>query len=167
MRALRQKEARAGGVHLGLSDYEFWGYPEGHEPPPELMRAGAERVAELVRAWKPRTVYAPWIGEHHLDHHVLAKVVRLGLELARQPSAGAAGHASAAWGYEVWTPLVPTRIVDITRWRDAKVRALEEHKSQLEYTDHVHKALGMQAQRSLYLPAGSRYGEAFAPLDVR
>lgn len=164
LRALRQREARAGGKHLGLGDYEFWGYPEGHEPPAELLRAGAERVAALIRALQPRTVYAPWIGEYHLDHHVLAKVVRLGLELARQASGGVAGHACTAWGFEVWTPLVPTRIVDITSWRDAKVRALEEHKSQLEYTDHVHKALGMQAQRSLYLPAGARYGEAFAPL---
>jgi N-acetylglucosamine malate deacetylase 1 len=165
LRALRQREARAGGAHLGLSDYEFWDYPEGHEPPPDLERAGAERVAMLVRAFRPRTIYAPWIGEYHLDHHVLAKVVRLGLELARAAGDGGSGHSCRAWGYEVWTPLVPTRIVDITRWRDAKVRALEEHKSQLEYTDHVHKALGMQAQRSLYLPAGSRYGEAFAPLS--
>jgi len=183
LRALRQREARAGGKHLGLSDYEFWDYPEGHEPPPELERAGAERVAALIRALRPRTIYAPWIGEHHLDHHVLARVVRLGVELARERGPASVGTASAtssasttgssrdaagqtctAWGYEVWTPLVPTRIVDITSWRDAKVRALEEHKSQLEYTDHVHKALGMQAQRSLYLPAGSRYGEAFAPL---
>jgi LmbE family N-acetylglucosaminyl deacetylase len=201
LRALRQREARAGGRHLGLADYEFWGYPEGHEPPPELLRVGAERVAALVRSYRPRTLYAPWIGEHHLDHHVLAKVVRLGLALARErgpaavssagntagntagessrsavqasrgaaedASGSAAGHVCTAWGFEVWTPLVPTRIVDITRWREAKVRALEEHRSQLEYTDHVHKALGMQAQRSLYLPAGSRYGEAFAPLGSR
>jgi LmbE family N-acetylglucosaminyl deacetylase len=173
LRALRQREARAGGRHLGLTDYEFWDYPEGHEPGPAELRVAVERVAEFVRAWKPRTVYAPWIGEHHIDHHVLAKVVRLGLQLAAQPvivgSAGSPspqpGHSCTAWGYEVWTPLIPTRIVDITAWRDAKVRALQEHRSQLEYTDHVHKALGMQAQRSLYLPAGSRYGEAFAPLS--
>ena len=59
---------------------------------------------------------------------------------------------------------MPTRIVDITDVYDLKVAALREHRSQLEHTDHVHKALGMHAQRSLYLPAASRYGEAFRPL---
>ena len=158
LRELRRAEARAGGAHLGLSDYDFWGYPEGHEPPPAELREGVARLAEYVRALSPRTVYAPWIGEHHLDHHVLARVARAALELA--------DFRGTAWGYEVWTPLVPTRIVDITPLYELKVRALQEHRSQLEYTDHVHKALGMQAQRSLYLPAGSRWGEAFAPLGA-
>ena len=59
---------------------------------------------------------------------------------------------------------MPTRIVDITDVYELKVAALREHASQLVYTDHVHKALGMHAQRSLYLPDASRYGEAFRPL---
>jgi LmbE family N-acetylglucosaminyl deacetylase len=154
--ARRQQEARAGGAHLGLTDYEFWGYPEGHEPGPADLEAAAERIAATIRAVAPATIYCPWAGEHHLDHHVLARATLRALELA--------DFDGAAYGYEVWTPLVPTLIVDITGVRDRKVAALREHTSQLEYTDHVHKALGMQAQRSLYLPAGSRYGEAFAPL---
>lgn len=156
LRALRRREALAGGAHLGLSDYAFWDYPEGHEPGPDEFRAGAARVAELVVSYAPDTVYAPWVGEHHVDHHVLARVVRAGLELAR--------FGGDAWGYEVWTPLVPTLIVDVTAVVEHKESALREHRSQLEYTDHMHKALGMQAQRSLYLPAAARYGEAFRPL---
>ena len=154
--AARRAEARAGGAHLGLSDYEFWSYPEGHEPAPAELVSAALRVADTVRDFAPDLIYAPWVGEHHLDHHVAARVVRLGLARA--------GFEGQAWGFEVWTPLVPTRIVDITSVYERKVRALEEHRTQLEYTDHVHKALGMHAQRSLYLPAGSRYGEAFRPL---
>ena len=156
--AQRQAEARAGGAHLGLSSYEFWGYPEGHEPGPNEFAAAVARVAECVAARAPRTVYAPWVGEHHLDHHVLGRVVRAALH--------ASAFAGEAWGYEVWTPLVPTHIVDITALYERKVAALEEHRSQLEYTDHVHKALGMQAQRSLYLPPGALWGEAFAPLGA-
>lgn len=152
----RQREARAGGAHLGLADYEFWGYPEGHEPGPGEMLAGARRIAERVAELRPATVYAPWVGEYHIDHHVAGRAVRLGLALA--------GFRGAAWGFEVWTPLVPTRIVDITPVYERKVAALREHASQLDYTDHVHKGLGLNAQRSLYLPAASRWGEAFRPL---
>jgi LmbE family N-acetylglucosaminyl deacetylase len=154
--AIRQREARAGGSVLGLADYEFWGYPEGHEPGPSEFVAGAQQVARLVRDWRPDLVYAPWIGEYHIDHHVLARVARAGLALAR--------FAGAAWGYEVWTPLVATRIVDVTRVCERKIRALEQHVSQIAYSDVVHSILGINAQRSVYLPDGGRYGEAFAPL---
>lgn len=152
----RQQEARRGGAHLGLDDYDFWGHPEGHDPGLEQLMVAARQVEQAVAAFAPQVVYAPWVGEHHVDHHVAARVVRMGLHLAR--------FAGEAWGFEVWTPLVPTRIIDITGQYEAKVKALQEHRSQLEYTDHVHKALGMHAQRSLYLPAGSLYGEAFRPL---
>ena len=158
LRETRKREAVAGGAHLGIDDYRFLGYPEGHEPGPAELRAAAARLAEEVAAYRPDVVYAPWVGEHHLDHHVAARAVRLALALA--------GFAGEAWGFEVWTPLVPTRIVDITPTYERKVAALREHRSQLEYTDHVHKALGMHAQRSLYLAGEARYGEAFRPLGA-
>lgn len=152
----RKREALAGGAHLGLRDYEFWGYPEGHEPGPRELCAGAERLAELVHAFRPDVVYAPWIGEYHLDHHVLARVARAGLALA--------GFAGRAWGWEVWTPLVPTLVVDVTRVWERKVAALREHASQFVYGDVAHVGLGLNQQRSTYLPHGSLWGEGFAPL---
>lgn len=156
LRALRQAEARRGGAHLGLDDYHFLGYPEGHAPGPEELAAATAHVAGVIADFAPDIVYAPHIGEHHLDHHVAARVVLAALE-----SLDFTGHAL---GFEVWTPLVAEWIVDITPVNDKKVAALEEHASQLEYTDFIHKALGLGAQRSLYLPGGARYGEAFCRL---
>jgi LmbE family N-acetylglucosaminyl deacetylase len=154
--ARRQREARAGGAHLGLRDYEFLQYPEGHLPAPHQLLEAARGLAERVRALAPDTVYAPWAGEHHLDHHVLARAARLALALA--------GFRGAAWGYEVWTPLVPTVVVDVTPVHARKVAALKEHASQLAYLDLLHRALGLGAQRAMYLSKEARYGEAFAPL---
>ncbi len=153
---LRRSEARAGGAHLGLEHYEFLAYPEGHLPPgPELL-AGARRLAERVRALAVDTVYCPWVGEHHLDHHVLARATRLALALA--------GFQGTAWGYEVWTPLVPTVVVDVTAVHARKVAALREHRSQLAYLDLLHKGLALGAQRAMYLSKEARFGEALAPL---
>lgn len=156
VRALRQREARAGGAHLGFEDYEFLGYPEGHLPGPSELRAAAQRLAERVRALRVDTVYCPWVGEHHVDHHVLARAARLALSLA--------GFRGAAWGYEVWTPLVPTIVVDVTRVQARKVAAIREHASQLAYLDILHKGMALSAQRAMYLPHEARHGEAFAPL---
>ncbi|MEO0649810.1 MAG: PIG-L deacetylase family protein [Planctomycetota bacterium] len=153
---LRQREARAGGAHLGLESYEFWGYPEGHEPGPPEFEHGVNQLLATLERLQPATLYCPWIGEHHIDHHVLAKVAR---EAIRR-----SGFSGDAWGYEVWTALVPTRVVDITDHFERKAAGLAEHRSQLAHTDLVHCIRGLNAHRSLYLPEGRTYAEAFAPL---
>jgi LmbE family N-acetylglucosaminyl deacetylase len=153
---LREREARAAGAHLGLDDYTFLRWPEGHEPSPDDWRGAADRVADLIAERRPDVVYAPWVGEHHLDHHVLARVTRLAL--ARS------GFEGAAWGFEVWTPLVPTRVVDVTTVFDRKLAAIREHASQFEHVDLVHACAGMNAHRSIYVSRAARYAEAFRPL---
>jgi len=159
LRERRRAEARAGGAHLGLVDYEFWDYPEGHLPSPEQLLAGAERLATRIAELAVDTIYAPWVGEHHVDHHVIARTTRLAAALV--------GFRGELWGYEVWTPLIPTRIVDISSVHERKFAALREHKSQLAYRDILHMALGFSSQRAMYLTTklpDARHGEAFAPL---
>jgi LmbE family N-acetylglucosaminyl deacetylase len=153
---LRRREARAAGARLGLLDYEFWQYQEGHEPVPEEVAIASRYAAERIAAFRPDVVYAPWPGEHHIDHHVLGRTIRLAL--ARL------GFRGEAWGYEVWTALVPTLVVDVTRMHERKVAALREHQTQLEYTDIVHKGLALSAQRSIYAAPEARWAEGFAPL---
>jgi LmbE family N-acetylglucosaminyl deacetylase len=154
---LRREEALRAGAHLGLSDYDFWDNPEGHEPGPEQMLVAAQRVEQEIEAHKPDVIYAPWVGEQHVDHHVLGRVVRLAV--ARS------GYSGRVLGYEVWTPLVPTEIVNITDWYAAKQRALAEHVSQHAEIAHMtHKALAISAQRAMYLNPEDLHGEGFCPL---
>lgn len=155
-RELRRREARAAGARLGLSDYEFWEYPEGHLPSGDELLAAAHRIAARIAELAPATLYAPWVGEHHVDHHALARAARLALVFS--------GFRGAAWGFEVWTPLVPTRIVDVSRVLERKRAALAEHQSQLAYRDLARKGLALGAQRAMYLAPEALHGEAFAPL---
>jgi len=156
LRARRRREAMAGGAHLGLTRYEFLDHPEGHLPGPAELLAGARALAERLRALAIDTVYAPWVGEHHLDHHVLARAARLALALA--------GFHGRAFGYEVWTPLVPTWIVDVSSVHTRKLAALSEHATQLAYHDIRIKGLALSSQRAMYLAPEATHGEAFAPL---
>jgi len=153
---LRRREARAGGGHLGVLDYVFWDHPEGHEPTASELDGAVARLGQELRVNAADIVYAPWIGEQHLDHHVLSRVARRAL--------AACSHAGEAWGYEVWTPLEPTRVIDVTGVWDRKLAALAEHESQLARADLVHASSGPAAHRSLYLAGDARYGEAFCPL---
>jgi LmbE family N-acetylglucosaminyl deacetylase len=153
--ASRRDRARGGG-RLGLTSYEFWDYPEGLDPEPVVLELAARRLAERIAEIDPKTVYAPWIGEQPIDHHVLSRGTRLALEMVE--------FTGMAWGYEVWTPLVPTRIVDITPVWEKKREAIAQRSSLRGQGDLVHRTLGLNAQRSLYLARNARYGEAFAPL---
>lgn len=152
----RKAETLRGGRHLGIEHYTFWDYPEGHQPADEELVVVARRFAAHVAELEPRTIYAPWIGEYHLDHHVVARMVRMGLELLR--------WEGEAWGYEVWTPLIPITILDVSGTFERKKQALIEHATQFEYHDMLHKALAITAQRSMYCKRGASHGEAFAPL---
>ncbi|MFT7540694.1 MAG: LmbE family N-acetylglucosaminyl deacetylase [Gammaproteobacteria bacterium] len=153
---MRQREARAGGAHLGLSSYEFWDYPEGHSPAPYEVLKAAVHLGECIQKLAPDVVYCPWIGEHHLDHHVLARVTRLALARIK--------FAGTAWGYEVWSPLIPTHVINIDSVFERKVTALREHKTQLDYVDIVHKGLAVNGQRSIYVAGDCRQAEGLAPL---
>jgi len=156
--ALRRAEARAGGAHLGIDSYEFWSYPEGHEPAQYEVLKAAVHLSGRIEALAPDVVYCPWIGEHHLDHHVLARATRLALARI--------GFTGTAWGYEVWSPLIPTHVLPIDAVWDAKVAALREHATQLAYLDIVHKGLAVNAQRSIYAGDECRYAEGLAPLGA-
>ena len=152
----RRSEALQGGARIGVSDYEFWDYPEGREPTPEELFFAARLFAQRICELQPRTLYAPWIGEQRQAHHTLARAALLALEIAEREL--------VAWGYEVWTPLAATCVIDITPVWERKQRAIEAHTSLLGRGDLAHRALGLNAQRSAWLGGGARYGEAFCPL---
>jgi LmbE family N-acetylglucosaminyl deacetylase len=155
LRERRRREARAGGAHLGLTDYEFLDYPEGHMPTPgELLEAG-RRMAEILRRVGADTIYAPWVGEHHLDHHVLARVTRLGLAIA--------GFHGAAWGYEVWTPSCRRWSSTSRPFTRRRSRRCASMQSQLAYLDILHKGMALGAQRAVPDARGALRGGLRAP----
>ena len=155
---VHRNEARAGGRKLGVRDYAFLSSEAEHADASEGLARSAARFAEQVIEFAPEVVFAPWLGEHRLARHFAARAARAAL--------AACEFAGRAWGYEVRTPLVAARVVDVSKVWDLKIAALCEHVSQLELGDLLHAATGMGAQRSLHLGPGARRAEAFSPLLV-
>lgn len=150
--ARRREEALAGGKELGVEDYRFWGHPDGFELSETDLESLADQAAAELRAFEPSIVYLPWEREVHLDHWNAWRIATRALR--------SLSGSVQAFGFEVWTPCVAEVVVDVTAVWDRKVEALRRHVSQLHYTDHLSKTLGLNAHRSLYLPKASRYGEA-------
>lgn len=159
----RHREAVAGMAQLGVFSHEFWDLPEGHAPDTDLMGALALRLAMRIAAVQPDLVYAPWIGEQHADHYQAARLVRLGLALS--------AWDGLALGYEVWSPLEPRWLVDISGVWEQKLAAVGEHISQLDHTDLCELARANSARRARLLLNSSslqplQQAEAFCELGA-
>ncbi len=160
---IRRREAVAGMAQLGVATQEFWGLPEGHAPETNLMGALALRLAMRITTSQPDVIYAPWIGEQHADHYQAARLARLALALS--------GWEGLALGYEVWSPLEPHWLVDISVVWDQKLAAVEEHMSQLDHTDLCELARSNSARRAHLLSSSSpfkslQHAEAFCDLGA-
>ena len=146
---LRQAESRNAAEILGVTSLQFWGYPDG-----KLAEASdlVDRISEAIRTIQPALVYYPSIKDVHPDHWALAVAVNRAREQYR-------GEV-AAYAYEIWAPVQPTHVVDISAVWELKQKAIEQYQSQLGYNDYLHKISGLNAYRAIHLPS-ARYVEAF------
>jgi LmbE family N-acetylglucosaminyl deacetylase len=140
----RRAEGRAACEILGARSPRFLGLPDG-----SLDRHGASLTAairEVIDDIRPDVVLAPWEFDGHPDHRAVHGAVPADVLL---------------WGYEVWTPLLPTWVVDITSVLDVKRNALDVFTTATGAFDPT-AMLGLNRYRSLVAQAGEGYAEAFA-----
>jgi LmbE family N-acetylglucosaminyl deacetylase len=171
--AEREEEARQAAGIVGIRDLTFlrWGPPPTHGwirrtrpgrkgdlPVNETTVSGLGEVLERVR---PEIVYVPFFLDAHPEHATAARV------LAEAAMRGApVGHCFL---YEVWTPLVPNVLVDITGEAEIKRRAIDAHRSQVETIDMGTGILGLNAYRGA-MNRIRGYAEAFlrvGPCELR
>jgi len=160
----RQREARAAGEALSAGDasisYQFLGLPEGHDPTPGELQQGATRLAQILIERQATSLYAPWPGDAHRDHRSLAQALALALE--QIPASQRPAHR---WGYEVWSTLEPTALVDVTCMTARKRAALACHVSQGP-RELTRRALGLSAWRSAHMESDQRHAEALCPFPL-
>lgn len=161
--AKREGEARLAAERLGLlpSDVHFVGYGDGNVGSAQASNKNFDRFVEVVADYEPDLIYAPWPVDAHRDHVATTQLLAQALRMGRLPTVAAVAL------YEVWTPLVPTHLVDIGRYLDNKLYALAAYQSALESVDYLHTARGMAAYRSAQGLHGRGYAEAFCVLSPK
>lgn len=151
---LRRREAAAACQILGVTRAPvFLGHPDGALP--DAVDALAASLTALVAQRRPEALLVPWFLDGHADHRALTEV----LSRADLPA------DLQVWGFEVWTPLPVTRLVDITEVEDRKRAALAAHRTAHAAFD-VSAAWHLSRWRSVHAQLGSGSAEAFiaAPL---
>jgi len=150
--AERTDEARRSAAILGVRDLRFLGNRDQ-----ELVVSPRTRrqVVELLRELRPDLVYLPFPTDRHPDHRTTNRIFLSALNAARDLD------PPMCCGFEVWTPLEPNCLVDITSVIDIKRRALEQFASQMTSIDFGRCILGLHAYRSMIHLRGHGYAEAF------
>lgn len=146
---LRRKETHEAAVFLGIGSMEFWDYPDGRLAEVQGL---SERLERTISGFRPSILYYPSSMEAHPDHQALGRAVERMLEKGMTEL--------EALVYEIWAPIQPTHIVNITTVWDLKLQAMQAYQSQTRYNDYIHKIGGLNAYRSIYMPSAG-YAEAF------
>jgi LmbE family N-acetylglucosaminyl deacetylase len=153
--AIRRREAEEAARVLGVKDLAFLDYPDGELP---LSKAVSERVLEALQAGRPQCVFLPSLLDDHPDHRTTNRIFA---SLARRLDA-----KTTVFAYEVWTPLTPNRLVDISGAAAVKEEAIRRHASQIRLVDYAGAMLGLNRFRSLPTGCGRGFCEAFLAADA-
>ena len=152
--SVRKDEAAKAAKIVGVQELIFLEGPDGSlEPSPSIVK----RLREILQQKSPAVIYHPSLFDLHHDHWTTNCVLH---EATKTLS------FSECWkpvyrGYEVWSPLLANRIVDISEVIETKKSALAHFESQMSQTDFIRALLGLNAYRSLYHFRGRGYAEAF------
>ena len=154
--AIRRREAQEAARVLGVEALVFLDYPDG-----ELAASGtvADRVLESLHATLAQCVFLPSLVDDHPDHLATNRIFT-----ALAPRLDA---RTTVFAYEVWTPLAPNRLVDISGAAAVKEEAIRKHASQIRLVDYAGAMLGLNRFRSLPTACGRGFCEAFLAADAR
>ncbi len=146
----RVNEAREAARIIGIGKMEFLDYRSKKSLNKE--KGAAIALKKMLDEYRPKTVYLPSLFDRHNDHlavnHLLA-----GLYQENR-------YGFTVCAYEVWTPLVPNLVVDVTSTFGKKTEALSMYRSQLASNNWVDAAVSLNRYRAVVSGAG-QYAESF------
>ena len=151
LRDIRKKEAATACSLLGVFRSHYLDLPDGRS---RLTEAAVEQLLAIIEAVQPDVVYLPFITDTHHDHLTTNKLFHA---VARRKENISSMLCSC---YEVWTPIHPNCIIDISSQMDAKMAALSCYESQLKMNNYLSSVKGLNAYRSI-TNESKGYAEAF------
>jgi LmbE family N-acetylglucosaminyl deacetylase len=116
-----------------------------------------DKFTNIIESVQPDIVLIPFLIDRHTDH---VNTNKFFVEACRKSS----HKLFIICGYEVWTPIIPNRIVDISAVIENKKHAIEICKSQFYGTDYTVLATSLNRYRGE--SHNIEYGEAYYCVPV-
>lgn len=150
----RTDEARSALAVLGVraADAYFMGVDDDRL---KVTKPTIAKLGSILSEISPDLIYVPSFTDNHSDHYqtnLLLKQVGIG--------------PCTIAGYEIWTPHIPNRIVDISDEVDRKIKAMREHGSQLNELNYLDGIVSLNRYRACMYPKQRfAYAESFLVLN--
>lgn len=148
---IRKAESEKATALLGVSATHYLDLPDGKTKP---SQEATQKLLAIIGQVRPDLVYLPFLTDSHHDHLITNKLFIAACRA--NPSLKAMLCAC----YEVWTPLHPNCVIDISLDIDTKMAALECYTSQLAMNDYLSSVRGLNAYRAI-ANRSEGYAEAF------
>ena len=150
----RKEEARKAAEIVGIQKQIFLDHPDGSL---KVSHQTVEQLETILREESPTVIYLPSILDIHTDHRASNRIF-----YATTKNLFCANNLSPIYReYEVWTPVMSNRIIDISDVVETKNKAIEQFGSQMVQTNYLRTQLALNAYRSIYYSQGFGYAEAF------
>lgn len=148
--AIRRQEAIAATSVLGIAEENlyFMDEPDGRL---HIAKQALGCLQSIIGDFHPDLIYLPSFIDNHPDHVSTNRILK-----AINP-----GNTFIA-AYELWTPIVPNLLVDISNEIEQKMKAMKAHKSQLAELNYLDAITGLNRYRgSMYTKKKMTGAEAF------
>jgi LmbE family N-acetylglucosaminyl deacetylase/glycosyltransferase involved in cell wall biosynthesis len=154
-RQRREEETERGLSFVGSPETKFLRFPDRQVL--ASLEAIAAALAAEIDSFAPDLIAVPAPTEIHPDHR---GVCRAFLQALR--ASAASSPLTRVAFYEVSRPINPNVLVDITSVAIEKFEGIEAHQSQSELRRYTSFARGLNAYRSMTLPAAVEFAEAYS-----
>jgi LmbE family N-acetylglucosaminyl deacetylase len=135
-REVRKRELEMSLKVLGAAEYRV-----NEADFPSTVKAAASLIRSEISSWRPDCVMAPSPLENH-DQHLMTYG-------ALQQALGELDERPDALLYEIWGPLVPNLVVDISEQLERKMECIRAHASQVSSIDYCEMISGLNRYRAL------------------
>lgn len=146
---IRKKEAIEATKILGITDLEFLNTNNA-------IASKRSNLLVIIRDFKPNIIFTPSVVDNHPNH----KDVAVLLYSVLNHKSKILNLKFDIWQYEVWTPIIPNRLVNIDDVVELKKQAIKCHRSQLACRDYLNAIIDLNSFRAKSMGAG-KYAEGF------
>lgn len=144
----RLAEAYKAAEMVKYKSQHFIGYTSDCVKPSNFL---INKLIEIFELEKPEVILTPFLIDNHRDHLATNKSLVDAVSERR--------FDFEIFAYEVWTPIYPNFLVDISDVVELKKRCLEIYESQLKDHDYIGQTLALNKFRGA--TCGFDYAESF------
>jgi len=153
---LRNKEAVEASKILGIKKVIFLDEPDTKL---KIKNDVIDKVSQILKDFSPNSVFLPAPFDFHRDHRVTFKILA---EILSSTNFDFDCHI-----YEIWTPIYPNIIIDVSKQMERKIKAIRCYKSQLKHFKYDEKIKNLNSYRAINSFEKMEFAEAYSKMSVK